>query len=230
MTATIRDINGQARTWEWLHSVYGPVAQLYAPDDSEFELFEIWAMCSPGAGNDTDRSRAFVDMTQVANGWVFAQTIKGVTHSLYDGTVDPGAVIVARVLDENGAPLEGIEIARWWPDDTLPELPPELATWHNKGVHGKTDGGGCVGFGMGKGDYYTPANGPAESAVWTFGDALAGIGMVAGTSHWTLWPVFKRRGDVPTPEPPLDGDVSDEIRAYLTEIEQALAGIGALLT
>lgn len=210
----VRDVTGHERTWSWLRAVYGNGVQVHVDPSCEFELFEVWAMCDPTAGPSSE-----------LYGWgeIAPFPFKGEFAKANLESFDPGAVTVAHVADENGNPLPGIEVARWWPDDTLPNLGGGLGTWKPKGVHGQTNENGDVGFGMGGGDYYDPATGAGASWTWPFqGEALSGIGMIAGTSHWTLWPVFRRRGS--PPPPPVD-----DIQAHLDNIIDEVEHIRALL-
>ncbi len=98
------------------------------------------------------------------------------------------AVQIVHVTVEGGEPLEGICVARHWPDaPELPVWPPPASFWRDRGVHGKTNVEGNIGFGMGRGDYYFPPSGGA-SAVWVAdaagpSDFLSGLGMLGGTNH-----------------------------------------------
>jgi len=196
----IRDMNGQERSWAWLESIYGTNVRQQQDPNSTVQVIEIWAMCDPGAGiplSQVERE-ALPPPTKPPFGPDFLKNLEG---------YDPGAVIVAQVRDEDGQPIEGYPVARWWPDESLPHLKNGLDTWKPKGVHGDTNQNGDIGFGMGHGDFYDPASGEGASWVWPLnGNAVSGIGMVAGTSHWTIWPVFQIGGVVPPspPPPPVD--------------------------
>lgn len=134
------------------------------------------------------------------------------------------ATMVLGCVNPAGNPLEGQEMAFYWPDapddpnagplgGVLPTMNP------NRCVHGPTGGGGVVGFGMGTGAYYTPPNiGP--HAGWAHGaetrsDLILGLGMVAATNHshfdvvWTLYP------EDPEPPPP-----AEEIESLLISIRR----------
>jgi hypothetical protein len=231
----IRDVEGRQRSIEWMRSVFGDVIFLEDPE-AEFALHEVWCMCDPAAG-----------LQAADDHGGFAGSAYGLTVKLFPfeqkvnrtaEVVDPGAVIVVRVEDEIGRSLANVDVARWWPDPGLPLLPEHLATWKGQGVYGTTGGSGDTGFGMGKGDYYPPGQRPGASCVWPEdGEGLANIGMVEATSHWTVWPVFRRRSDTPIEpppeEPPVEPPVVDdfqmavirgfeEVKALLAEILDAL--------
>lgn len=226
----IRDIEGRERSVAWMRSVFGNVTFL-EDSEAEFALHEVWCMCDPGAG------------LQVADDHGgFAGSAYGLTVKRFPferkvnrtaENVDPGAVIVVRVEDEIGRSLGSIDVARWWPDPGLPLLPENLATWKQQGVSGKTGGSGDIGFGMGRGDFYPPAQRPGASCVWPAGgEGLAGIGMVEATSHWTLWPVFRKRGAEPPPyiPPPEEPPVADEFQvAVLRNLEDIKALLAEIL-
>ena len=102
------------------------------------------------------------------------------------------STLVVFVEDVNGDPVEGVTVVRYWPD--APPLPPELATWHDRGVYGPTNAEGSIGFAMGGGDYYwLPSAG--VSAVWVGGapgsDLMHGLGMLGETEHQHLDSVFR---------------------------------------
>jgi len=97
-------------------------------------------------------------------------------------------VQVVHVVDEEGNPLEGVRVARYWPDaPELPAWPRPTSMWRRRGVYGETNVNGDIGFGMGAGDYYyEPRLG--ASAVWVAdergpSDLITGLGMVGGTPH-----------------------------------------------
>ena len=118
------------------------------------------------------------------------------------------AVQVVRVTVDGGEPLEGVSVVRHWPDaPDLPVWPPPSSRWRDRGVHGKTNVEGDIGFGMGRGDYYFAPSGGA-SAVWVAdaagpSDFLSGLGMLGGTNHRHLDVTFQLEGAAePTPPPP----------------------------
>jgi hypothetical protein len=92
------------------------------------------------------------------------------------------ATIVVTVLDAEGNPEAGKKVAFYWPD-----APEDPGAGHlARCVIGWTDVNGVVGFGMGRGAYYTP---PEEGPhmVWLWGpgqsERLVGLGMIAGSNH-----------------------------------------------
>ena len=139
------------------------------------------------------------------------------------------ASLVVTVRGINGEPLPGIRVAFYWPD--APEDP--AAGWLGRCVVGTTDGGGAVGFGMGKGGFYKPAEQKGPHAVWIYGadmsDMVDGLGMVFGTDHRHLDVTFQIPDDtqppIPPPEPPPECPTIDDalvavddLRALLVEI------------
>ena len=124
------------------------------------------------------------------------------------------AALKVCVKDENGNPLNGINVVRYWPGaPALPDFSEMTKQWTLEGVYGPTEGEGCVAFGMGVGDYYYVDRGEtAVSAVYPAslsgpGDFFKGLGMLAGTNHCHLDSVWQRVSEeepppvTPTPEP-----------------------------
>ncbi len=114
--------------------------------------------------------------------------------------VGPSALVVT-LRDEQGAPLQGIKVAFYWPD-----APQDgAAGWYGRCVWGTTNDAGAVGFGMGGGAWYKPPEG-GPHAVWVYGDQqsdlVGGLGMVFGSDHRHLDVTFQRGGEKP-PEPPV---------------------------
>ena len=136
--------------------------------------------------------------------------------------------LVARVLDEHGAPAAGIDVARWWDDISLPPLPDHLAYWRARGVYGPTNSAGDVGFGMGAGDGYDPhwpLDGLPVSEIWARdnSDRIHGLGWIWATNHLHIDVTFRRvTGDEPPVEPPGDGDLKAELQAVIGHL-QAIA-------
>lgn len=116
------------------------------------------------------------------------------------------AVLVASVRNPDGAGLEGIDVARYWPDALpLPDRPAPASRWHQRGVYGPTNANGDIGYGLGSGDYYYPPHAGA-SAIWVFdasapSDVASGLGMLGGTNHLHLNPTFVLVSGEPEPEP-----------------------------
>lgn len=125
------------------------------------------------------------------------------------------AVIIVNVRDENGYPLEGRAVIRYWPGaDPLPEYEPPASRWTDLGVVGWTSGSGDVGFGLGQGDYYFPETGNGVTKIYIAdydgpSDLVENLGMLGGTEHCTLYPVYHRipaEVDPPTPTPGPTGE------------------------
>ena len=132
------------------------------------------------------------------------------------------AVQLVQIVDQDGNPMPGVGVVRWWPD--APQLPgwgDEVSQWRKRGVFGPTNASGNIGFGMGHGDDYLPPAGGA-SGVWVAdvkgqSDFVSGLGMLGGTDHRHL-DVFYRLVDLDVPpdelpnQPPdhLPGEPTDE--------------------
>ena len=132
------------------------------------------------------------------------------------------AALKVCIYDENGAPLNGIAVVRDWPGaPSLPDFSSITKQWTTVGVHGPTEGEGCIAFGMGAGDYYYPDRGESGvSGVYPAdsngpGDYSSGHGMLAGTNHchldtnWVRVPLDEPTPPTPTPPPtsePGDGE------------------------
>ena len=117
------------------------------------------------------------------------------------------AVKIVHVGTQDGRPLGGIRVVRYWPSAPhLAPWPPPISRWRNQGVHGETNVNGDIGFGMGQGDYYFPPDGGA-SAVWIAHEAgpsdfVSGLGMLGGTNHRHLDITFELQDTgAPTPAP-----------------------------
>jgi hypothetical protein len=113
------------------------------------------------------------------------------------------------VLDQEGNALEGVRVARAWPDGPpLPAWAPPASRWHERGVYGVTNSSGEIGFGMGYGDGYAlPSTG--TSAVWVAEDAgpsdvIDGLGMLEGERPRHLDVTFQLQdvGVEPSSPPP----------------------------
>jgi hypothetical protein len=123
------------------------------------------------------------------------------------------AALVIKVIDEDGANMEGIAIVRHWPGaPKLPDFSDSTAKqWTTHGISGKTNYEGDVGFGMGGGDYYWPDREDGVSSVYVadfagYGDLVSGLGMIAATEHCHVDTTFQRipaesAGPNPTPDP-----------------------------
>jgi hypothetical protein len=157
--------------------------------------------------------------------------------------VSTAATLVVRIVDENGAPLEGIRVAWYWPDapedpnagplgGVLPQMRP------NRCVTGSTNAAGDVGFGMGRGAYYFLDRGEiGPHATWVHGsttrsELILGLGMIAGTNHDHFDVEFTRLENGPGPGPgPEPGECpKEEILAEMAEIESAVGEIRAAVS
>jgi hypothetical protein len=98
------------------------------------------------------------------------------------------AIQVVNVRSQDGHPIEGVRVVRYWPDaPSLPVWAPPTSMWRSQGVYGETNANGDIGYGMGHSEYYDPPNAGA-SAVWVAGpsgpsDLISGLGMLANTNH-----------------------------------------------
>ena len=124
------------------------------------------------------------------------------------------ATLKVCVEDANGNPINGVSVVRYWPGaPALPDFSDLTYQWTSLGVYGPTEGEGCIGFGMGAGDYYYPSEGQiGASSVYVAdvngpSDMMIGLGMIAATNHCHLDTVFQAVSDelpeppTPTPEP-----------------------------
>ena len=126
------------------------------------------------------------------------------------------AAIVVRTLDEDGNPLEGVQVCWYWggarpdPDAGPMGAPyPDIAPNQNDG--GPTNSNGDVGFAMGTAAYYHAELGiRGPHAVWIRGystrsDLFDGLGMLPGTTHDHIdveYTLFEEEGgEEPKPEP-----------------------------
>ena len=123
------------------------------------------------------------------------------------------AVIIAGVKDENGGPLSDRAVIRYWPGaPALPYYDPPASRYRDQGVVGWTNADGVVGYGLGTGDYYDPANSTGVTEIWVAdydgpSDLVTGLGMLMATDHCTLFPTWHRipkedaEPETPTPGP-----------------------------
>jgi len=157
--------------------------------------------------------------------------------------VNTAATLVVQVMDDTGAPLEGITVAWYWPDaphdanaGPLGGVPPQMNA--NRCVTGVTNPAGDVGFGMGAGAYYWPQQGQiGPHGTWIHGattrsDVIYGLGMVAATNHdhFDVQFTLVDDGGTEPPEPPEPGECpTEEILAELDKIETSVEAIRQLL-
>lgn len=107
--------------------------------------------------------------------------------------IEGPSALTIRVENPDGAPLQNLSVVFHWSD--APELmPEEVACGLTRGIVGRTNDKGEVGFGMGTGAYYFPPDGGPHT-VWIVvegTDCLRGMGMLGGTNHnhldsvWTV--------------------------------------------
>lgn len=136
---------------------------------------------------------------------------------------------VVTVLDKNGYPVANQQVAWYWPD-----APVDGACGHlGRCVHGPTNQNGNIGFGMGGGAYYWPAQGQiGPHAVWIYGgnsDLVKGIGMLGGTNHNHLDVVFQERGDEPAPEPEPEPEPCPDMDAVIALLREAMDKMNSIL-
>ena len=195
----------QPRDLKWLEEEFGPVEHLEAP---------------PGPGY---RLAALVEIDDLPplHGAVAPQP----PLPLKGRIIEASATIIVQVQGQGGGPVQDVRVARRWPDESLPNLPPELQAWGwTKGVYGETNENGDIGFGMGQGDYYFPPD-KGASAVWVEGgDGVDGLGMIGGTNHRHLNLIYQWQDELVPPPPP-----TDPIMEQLDVIRKAADTIEALL-
>jgi hypothetical protein len=123
--------------------------------------------------------------------------------------VEGPAVKIVRLIDQAGKPLANVRVVRYWPDaPALPEWAPPASRWRDRGVYGRTNSNGEIGFGMGHGDFFFPPKSGA-SAVWVGEEAgpsdfVSGLGMLGATHHRHLDVTFQLQDveEPPAPPPP----------------------------
>lgn len=131
------------------------------------------------------------------------------------------ANIQVMCLDEDDQPIHGALVARRWPyrdnNPALGELSPELQSWFEHGVEGKTEENGVIGFATGGGDFYSPPEVMGASTVWAEGlsDAVEGLGILREPGYPSMDVVLKWGGGPPPPP--------DEVRALILSAKAHLA-------
>ena len=205
MSYQIFDKFMQLQDQKWLEENFGPVEHLEAP---------------PGPGY---RLAALVEVDDLPP---LARTSVKFLPPFEGRIIEASSTIIVQVQGQGGGPVQGVRVARRWPDETLPNLPPELAAWGwTKGVYGDTNPNGDIGFGMGLGDYYFPPD-KGASAVWVEGgDGVNGLGMIGGTNHRHLNLIYQWMDEQPpNPPPPPIPDIEEQLQI----IEAAVAAIRGL--
>ncbi len=154
--------------------------------------------------------------------------------------IDTAATLVVRVMNQDGTPLEGVQVAWYWPDAPLdancgPQggIPPHMRP--DRAVAGFTNLNGDTGFGMGRGAYYFPSQAQTgPHATWVYGratrsDVITGLGMLGQTNHDHFDVEFVR---VPREDslPPRPDYPREEIGVELARIEAAIQAIRDLIS
>ena len=189
-TITVYDKYGTIQPWSWLEANFGNVLEVVEPNAEP----DFW--CSA------------------------LWEIDDLPRAESPGIPEAPATLIVTVLNEDDAPVPGVQVVFSWPD--APPLPG--GGHHEKGVVGTTNADGKVGFGMGPGAYYWPKTEQGPHQVWLYGPGVStrveGLGMIAGTNHRHLDVTFQ----VCTLEPPPPSDCPvDEIRAL---VEKARVRLG----
>jgi hypothetical protein len=96
-------------------------------------------------------------------------------------------------MGEDDQPLANITVAFYWPDAPTPSRPEE---WKPKKYYQRTDIRGKVGFALGPGAYIRDPAVGGPHAIWVSeptmpSDLADKLGMLAGTNHRHLEPVFQ---------------------------------------
>lgn len=166
----VYDCDGQLAPTAWLTATFGAVT--WQNGDGGAALTALRAACDPGES----RSESGVDAPAV-----LVAHVDGADGDPGESRSDSGA----------GRPLEGVTVVLSWPD--APMLPAEMRTCGiDRGIYGPTNQAGDIGFGLGRGAYYSPPDGGPHSLFIPGGDCVRGLGMLAATNHhhldtgWTL--------------------------------------------
>ena len=156
----------------------------------------------------------------------------------YAASSAAAATLVVRVTNKDGAPIEGLQVAWYWPD--APDdpyagpqggLPPQMRP--QRAVTGFTNINGDTGFGMGRGAYFFPSQGQiGPHATWIYGqatrsDVILGLGMLGQTNHDHYDVEFVSVTDEGTPPPP--DFPREEILAELARVEEAIGAIRTMI-
>jgi hypothetical protein len=141
--------------------------------------------------------------------------------------------LTVRLEDESGNPLVDIPVIFWF--STAPQLPewtPPPEKWTTNGNPGRTKQNGDVGFGMGGGAYYFPPN-KGPHAVWVGEpgvgtDFVSGLGMLGGTNHNHVEPVFQRLQGEEQEEPEESPELSKEWAMLFAKLDKLIASVDEL--
>lgn len=155
------------------------------------------------------------DLDNVLRDWEWVQATYGNVEHIVHPAEDAWRLVKLQEVEgnpnytvylenEDGSPAGNVEVARWWPDPSLPPLPPELATYKTIGHHAPTKTEGWIDFGGGGGDFYDPSHQEGANWFWTVtpSDAITKIGFLILTPYRHLDPTFRYNGDSPPPPPP----------------------------
>lgn len=152
--------------------------------------------------------------------------------------VNTAATLVVRVTNKEGAPLEGLRVAWYWPDAPADPnagprgvLPPQMRP--GRAVTGFTSANGDTGFGMGRGAYFFPGQGQlGPHATWIYGqttrsDVILGLGMLGQTNHDHFDIEFVRLTHEETPPSP--DFPREQILAELARMEETIRAIRTMI-
>jgi hypothetical protein len=203
----IYDRFGHEQSWDWLEARFGPLVIHPKASGPGWQL---------------------VELHENADLPTRAEEAEGIMAA---------AIIMVNVRGQLGDPAPNVKVAWYWPDAPLdPNAGPAngLPTGMNPGQSdrpGITNGAGDIAFAMGGGAYYFPP-GIGPHATWIYGadtnsDVLLGLGMLGGTNHDSLWPVFQLVDDgEEEPEEPEPGDPEPRtLREALLALENAIAQV-----
>jgi len=137
-----------------------------------------------------------------------------------------------KLLNLDGAPVQSIAIAWYWPGaPIIPDTPPVTSRWEERADIGFTDAAGTVGPVMSVDGYYDPRYQIGPYGAWVLApahpsDGLFGLGMIAGTEHRHLNPTFQVVivGDEPPTPPTPEDDALERIADACERIAEILAG------
>lgn len=185
----IYDKNGQEQTLTWLYHNFGPLEVLDPTDTPSYIVTELRVNDDPDPGSNPTPPHLIARPRRI---------------------LAPSSTFCL-VLDEDGAPLPGIQTVFWY--DTAPTLPG--AGWHEQGDVGLTKDDGYASFAMGGGAYYDPSSTKGPHDLWIYGpntsQMISGLGMIAGTNHRHLDVTFQRQD--PNMPPYEDPDLPAAVRA-----------------
>jgi hypothetical protein len=235
MVPQIYDAAGNPRTWDWMIKKYWPILIMEAnPNEAGYELVALFETADAVSEASKPKAPAYILEAQEA--------------MRERARADPEATsaLIAIVLDENGVPAEGVQVAFYWPDapkdpNTGPKYGVLPTMLPDRCVHGPTNVNGDVGFPMGGGAWVKPGeigpHGLHGYGVDVNSGVGGGFGMKFGTNHDHMNAVFQLRvAPVPPPECPREevlaivevtGQRINNVRGDLTTIGHRLDNIQA---